>query len=249
MKLVNAEANVQPGGRPGLTREAIVARAIEIGTAEGLEAVSLRRLALELGVTPMALYRHVRDKQDLVNAMTGAVLEGMDPTVGFRPGMTWTERIRLAMDNYKEQIDARPLALPLSIAYNGDDDVGPRAFWKYLEDLLAILLDAGFGRREAIVLIRMMSNLLAGYLLLLRQGALPEDAALDTHQMDLLRRRFVLAQLSLPRDEFPNLVESAEDTADIWLSDPDRWWRNTVDLLTFGLERMLERSRDESAPS
>jgi hypothetical protein len=89
----------------------------------------------------------------------------------------------------------------------------------------------------------MMSNFLAGYLLLLRQGALPEDAALDTHQMDLLRRRFVLAQLSLPRDEFPNLVESAEDTADVWLSDPDRWWRNTVDLLTFGLERMLERAQ------
>jgi AcrR family transcriptional regulator len=248
MNEVNAGPSGQTGGRPGLTRDAIVGRAIEIGTVEGLEAVSLRRLAQELGVTPMALYRHVRDKQDLINAMTVAVLDGMDATVGFRPGMAWTERIRLAMDNYKAQIAERPLALPLSIAYNGDDDVGPRAFWKYLEDLLAILLDAGFGRREAIVLIRMMSNLLAGYLLLLRQGALPEAARFDTHQVDLLRRRFVLAQLSLPRDDFPNLVDSAEDTAEVWLSDPDRWWRNTVDLLTFGLERMLERSRDESAP-
>ena len=55
----------QARGRPGLSREAVVARALEIGTAEGLEAVSLRRLAQELGVTPMALYRHVRDKQDL----------------------------------------------------------------------------------------------------------------------------------------------------------------------------------------
>ena len=145
-----------------------MARALEIGTAEGLEAVSLRRLAQELGVTPMALYRHVRDKQDLINAMTEAVLEGIDATVGFRPEMTWTERMRLAIDNYKEQIDARPLALPLSIAYTGE---GPPSFWKVLEDLLAILLDAGFGRREAIVLIRMISNLLAGYLLLLQQGA------------------------------------------------------------------------------
>jgi hypothetical protein len=44
-----------------------------------------------------------------------------------------------------------------------------------------------------------------------------------------------------------------QDTAEVWLSDPDRWWRNTVDLITFGLERMLEQSRDgwqkgESAP-
>ena len=171
MKQVNATEHVQARGRPGLTREAVVARALEIGTAEGLEAVSLRRLAQEFGVTPMALYRHVRDKQDLVNAMTEAVLEGIDATVGFRPGMTWTERLRLAIDNYKEQLDARPLALPLSIAYSGE---GTPAIWKVLEDLLAILLDAGFGRREAIVLIRMISNLLAGYLLLLQQGAPPD---------------------------------------------------------------------------
>ena len=242
MNQPNATGHVPPIGRRGLTREAVVTRAIEIGTAEGLEAVSLRRLAQELGVTPMALYRHVRDKQDLVNAMTEVVLDGIDATAGFRPGMVWTERIRLAIDNYKEQIEARPLALPLSFAYTGE---GPPAFWKVLEDLLAILLDAGFGRREAIVLIRMISNLLAGYLLLLQQGA-PSDTGLDVHQVDLLRRRFALAQLSLPRDEFPNLVESAEDTAEIWLSDPDRWWRSTVDLITFGLERMLERSLEGS---
>lgn len=245
MKPVNTTQHVPAFGRPGLTREAVVARAIEIGTAEGLEAVSLRRIAQELGVTPMALYRHVRDKQDLVNAMTEAVLEGIDATVGLRPEMTWTERIRLYVDNYKEQIDARPLALPLSIAYNAE---GPPGFWKVLEDLLAILLDAGFGRREAIVLIRMISNLLAGYLLLLQQGATSAATPLDAHQRDLLRRRFALAQLSLPPDEFPNLVESAEVTAEVWLTDPDNWWGNTVDLITFGLERMLERSRDGSPP-
>ena len=168
MKHENAKEHVQARGRPGLTREAVVARALEIGTAEGLEAVSLRRLAREFGVTSMALYRHVRDKQDLVNAMTEAVLEGIDATVGFRPGMTWTERLRLGIENYKEQLDARPLALPLSIAYSGE---GTPAIWKVLEDFLAILLDAGFERREAIVQIRMLSGLLAGYLLLLRQGA------------------------------------------------------------------------------
>jgi AcrR family transcriptional regulator len=241
----NPTDHVQEGGRPALTRETVVARALEIGTAEGLEAVSLRRLAQELGVTPMALYRHVRDKQDLINAMTEVVLEGIDPTVGFGPEMSWTEGLRLALDNYKEQLDARPLALPLSIAYSGE---GPPSFWRVLEQLLAILIEAGFGRREAIILIRMISNLLAGYLLLLRQGTPSGTRPLDAHQVDLLRRRFVLVQLSLPRDEFPNLVESAEDTAEVWLTDPNHWWRNTVDLITFGLERMLERSREGSGP-
>jgi TetR/AcrR family tetracycline transcriptional repressor len=224
-----------------------VGRALEIGTAEGLEAVSLRRLAREFGVTSMALYRHVRDKQDLLNAMTEVVLEGMDAPVPVRPGMTWAGRIRLEIDNYKEQIDARPLALPLSIAYNAE---GPPSFWRVLERLLAILLDAGFSRREAIILIRVVSNLLAGYLLLLQQGGPSESqlAQLDPHQLDLLRRRFALNQLSLPRDEFPNLVESADDTAEVWLTDPNRWWAHTVDLITYGLERMLARGREGAAP-
>jgi AcrR family transcriptional regulator len=241
----NPTAQAQAAGRHALSRETVVARALEIGTAEGLEAVSLRRLAQELGVTPMALYRHVRDKQDLINAMTEVVLSGIDPTAGFGPELSWTEGLRLAIDNYKEQLDARPLALPLSIAYNGE---GPPSFWRVLEQLLAILLDAGFARRDAIVLIRMISNLLAGYLLLLQQGTPSDVLLLDAHQMDLLRRRFALSQLSLPRDEFPNLVESAEDTAEVWLTDPNHWWRNTVDLLIFGLERMLERSLQGSPP-
>lgn len=244
MKQTDPPDPAQTPARPGLTRQAVVARALEIGTAEGLEAVSLRRLAQELGVTPMALYRHVRDKQDLINAMTEVVLEGIDATVGFRPDMTWNERMRLAIENYKEQIVARPLALPLSIAYAGE---GPPSFWKTLEDLLAILLDAGFARREAIVLIRMISGLLAGYLLLLQQGAPSGAFPLEAGQIDLMRRQFALTQMSLPRDQFPNLVESAEDTAEVWLTDPDHWWQDTVDLLVFGLERLLERTREGSA--
>lgn len=226
--------------RRGLTRAVIVARALELGTKEGLDAVSLRRLASEFGVTPMALYRHVRDKQDLVNAMTEAVMEGFDLKAGFRPSMTWSERIRRAMTNFKEQMDAQPLALPLSIAYSGE---GPPGFWRMSEDLLGILLDAGFSRRQAIVLIRVVSNLLSGYLLLLRQDDPGRTEEMGSRELELLRRRVELTQLSLPPEKFPNIVSSARDMADIWLRNPDHWWRDTVDLIMFGLERMLEKRR------
>ena len=229
--------------RRGLSRDAIVERALELGNAEGLDAVSLRRLAGELGVTPMALYRHVRDKQDLVNAMTEKVLEGLDLTAGFKPSMAWTDRIRRALDNYKQQIGARPLALALSIAYTGE---GPREFWRMTEDLLAIFLEAGFQRRRAMVLIRVVSNLLAGYLLLLRQGDPAAAAQLGPRELEVLRKQFELIQLALPKDEFPNLIAGAEDLADVWLSNPDRWWRETVDLIVFGLEALLASGRSRS---
>ena len=224
--------------RRGLTRAAIVERALEIGNAEGLEAVSLRRLAGDFAVTPMALYRHVKDKQDLVNAMTESILEGIDLTLGFTPGLTWTERVRQAMTNFKEQMDARPLAMPLSIAYTGE---GGASFWRMSEALLDILLAAGFQKRDALVLMRVVSNLLSGYLLLLGQEQPPELLEMGPDDLDLLRRRMELTQLSLPRDQFPHLVANARDMADVWLSDPDRWWSETVDLIVFGLEATLGR--------
>jgi TetR/AcrR family transcriptional regulator, tetracycline repressor protein len=232
------------GPRRSLSRDALVARGLEIGNTEGLAAVSLRRLASDLQVTPMALYRHVHDKQDLINAMTERVLEGFDLSIGFEPEMSWNDRIRRAMWNYKEQMDARPLALPLSIAYTGD---GPEVFWRMSEDLLVILLEAGFERRQAIILIRVISNLLGGYLMLLRQGRQESELTRDERELDLVRRRVELAQLSLPPDRFPNLVASAHDMAEVWINDPDTWWRDTVDLITFGLERLLERSRASSS--
>jgi AcrR family transcriptional regulator len=225
--------------RAGLTRRGIVSRALEIGNAEGLDAVTLRRLASELGVTPMALYRHFRDKQDLVNAMTEVILEDFDVMSGISPEMTWVDQIRHALRNYKAQMDARPLALPLSIAYDGEGSV---SFWRILEDLLAILLGAGFERRQAIVLMRVLSNLLAGYLLLLRQGAPPESLANDARKIDVFRRQFEIVLLSLPGGAFPLLTENAGDLADVWLSDPDRWWRDTSELIVLGLEGLLART-------
>ncbi|MBT2207558.1 TetR/AcrR family transcriptional regulator [Actinomadura sp. NEAU-AAG7] len=57
------------GRRPKLTREAIVEAAIKLADAEGLEAVSIRRVAAELGVRAMSLYSHIDAKEDLLDLM------------------------------------------------------------------------------------------------------------------------------------------------------------------------------------
>jgi TetR/AcrR family transcriptional regulator, tetracycline repressor protein len=226
--------------RRGLTRAAIVMRALKIGQTEGLDAVSLRRLASEFGVTPMALYRHVRDKQDLINAMAELVMEGVDLTVGFRASMSWTDQLRRAMLNFRDQIDERPLALQLQIAYSGDN-VG--AFWRPVEDVLGVLLSAGFKPREAAKLIRMVSNLLTGYLLLLPPAGPNAHQEGNIRDRELLSKRFELGLLSLHGGRFPNTLATARELADAWANDPDRWWPDTVDLLVFGLEAMLQKGR------
>jgi TetR/AcrR family transcriptional regulator, tetracycline repressor protein len=232
--------HVVQGKHRGLTRAAIVGRALKIGETEGLDAVSLRRLASEFRVTPMALYRHVRDKQDLINAMAELAMEGLDLTVGFRASMSWTGQMRRAMLNFRDQMEERPLALQLQIAYSGDNLA---AFWRPIEDVLGILLSAGFKRRESASLIRIVSNLLAGYVLLVHSAGTNAGQQGNVTDRELLRKRFELGLLSLHRDQFPNTVATARELADAWASDPDRWWPDTVDLLVFGLEAMLQKGR------
>lgn len=55
--------------RAGLTRETVVRAAVRIADAEGIEALSMRRVSQELGVTPMALYRHLPDKSGLLDVV------------------------------------------------------------------------------------------------------------------------------------------------------------------------------------
>ena len=67
--LWRADSEQAAAERPRLRVGLIVQTAIAIADAEGLEAVSMQRVAADLGYTPMALYRHVQDKAHLVAAM------------------------------------------------------------------------------------------------------------------------------------------------------------------------------------
>jgi hypothetical protein len=154
--------------------------------------------------------------------------------------MSWTDQVRRAMLNFRDQMDERPLALQLQIAYSGDN---LSAFWRPVEDVLGVLLSAGFKPREAAKLIRIVSNLLAGYLLLVRPAGPNGHQQGNIRDRELLRKRFELGLLSLHGDQFPNTVATARELADVWANDPDRWWPDTVDLLVFGLEAMLQKGR------
>src|ERR1700720_143924 len=67
--------NRPPGRRPGgVTADDVVAAAIDIVDREGIDALTIRRVAKACGLSPMGLYRHVRDKDDLLDRVVDAVL-------------------------------------------------------------------------------------------------------------------------------------------------------------------------------
>jgi AcrR family transcriptional regulator len=86
-----AEERARGGGRTRLTRERIVRAAMELADAEGIDAVTMRAVARRLGAEAMSLYRHVRDKDDILDELVDRVyLEIALP----HSGTPWAEAMR-----------------------------------------------------------------------------------------------------------------------------------------------------------
>ena len=225
--------------RRGLTRGRIVERALEMAEREGLDAVSLRRIASELGVTSMALYRHVRDKNDLYAAMLDALMVGVDFTAGIEQTMPWQDQIRRLLRNGAEVLTTRPAILPLQIAYGGPltaTIVGP------LESALSILLDAGFAPEDAVSLARSSTILLAGLVFLSGAG---QGGPIPDAQLEVGRRHSELTLLELPDERYPVMRRHARLLAETFVSQGEGLLDQTIDLLVAGLEAKLAQSRSD----
>lgn len=77
--------------RPQLSRERVVAAGVDFADRDGIESISMRRLAQELGVEAMSLYTHVRNKDDLLDGMVDAVIGEIPTTVD---GAGWKSSLR-----------------------------------------------------------------------------------------------------------------------------------------------------------
>lgn len=95
-----------PPQRPVLTRDAIVAKAVEIADAEGLDAVSIRRLAAELPARPMSLYNHIADKTELVGLMFDRVVD--QGLIGEALSTDWREALRQIAHAARESAERHP---------------------------------------------------------------------------------------------------------------------------------------------
>ncbi|GAA1525993.1 TetR/AcrR family transcriptional regulator [Nocardioides humi] len=104
------------GPRPRVSLDGIVAAAVRVADAEGLEAASMQRVAAEVGVTKMALYRHVPGKAELVALMVDRTL-GEPPATGDGP---WRARLAAWAQAMRDGFAAHRWLLAAA--------VGPRVF-------------------------------------------------------------------------------------------------------------------------
>lgn len=128
-----------PARRRPLTRDAVLRAAMDLADEEGLASVSMRRLAERLAVVPMALYKHVADKEDLVDGMVDVLLLDIPtpeplPVEQWRPAMyetlLATRFVVTAHPWARRALETRTVRTPTVLAH--------------MERVSQILLRAGF---------------------------------------------------------------------------------------------------------
>ena len=177
----------------GLTREMLTAEGLRIVDSDGLDALSMRRLGLELGVDPMAAYRHIPNKGILLDAIVEAVMAEIDIDAA-DASLEWQDQLRALSLSYLATLMAHPHAAPL-IAERSLRTAGSL---RVVEKALEIMTEAGVPLVDAVATIDAIGLLAAGVAQAASASPQPSDRA--THD------RFAW----LPPEEFPLLSQAAE---------------------------------------
>jgi AcrR family transcriptional regulator len=215
---------MSPRRHPPLTREQVFTTALEIVDAEGVEALSMRRLARALQRDPMAPYQQDLNRATLLDGLTEVVLGQLrvEPS-----GEPWPDRLRaiarqfrelaLAHPNVAPLLATRPLTTPLALR--------PRGTLRPLENILDLLIGAGFTPSGALRTYRALFGFLHGHLLNELQETVDNPEETD----DLLR----LGLYRLPVREFPRIRALASALASY---DGAAEFEEGLDILLSGIE-------------
>ena len=208
--------------RAPLTRERVLLAAIELADRDGIEGLSMRKLGQELGVEAMALYRHVRDKDDLLDGIIEVVVGQIGRP---KPGPDWTTLIR------RQVMEARRVMLRHPWARRVLEERGTTgpAVLAYIESILAILHDGGFSLDLAHHTMHVLGSRFFGF----TQDVFEESSEGPSTEADAVAMGAMAAT-------FPRITELATSVSHegvLGACDDDVEFAFGLDLILDGLER------------
>ena len=218
--------------RPGLGREQIVAAALQIVDDEGLDKLSMRRLASVLCCGATSLYWYVPNKDALLDLILEAVIGEMRHPEKMA-GASWSDRLRMAYVDLRRTLQAHPNAMPLLSRV----PTGPGTL-PHLEGAFAALRDAGFSDDEAVSAHHLLMEYTIGCCTL-HAGA-RDDAGEPTPPGEDTMGNLAGFFSTLPPDRFPNLraVSDAFGRHDV-----TEGFEFGLACILDGLEARLDRSK------
>lgn len=218
------------GERARLTRAVVVDRALQLADADGLEALTIRKLATDLGVTPMALYWHFRSKDELLEGLAERVWGEFDVHVdGAAP---WPEQLRGLLESLLRVLRAHPAASQVLAQSEKQGEAWSNA----AEVTLELLRGAGFDPKTASMIAR--SALWTGIVLVMSE---PGAGWLTDEERTEVQRKKQVALASLSPARYSRLVECAIPMTAC--DDPDFHYEFGVRLFIGGVEAIAADAR------
>jgi AcrR family transcriptional regulator len=187
-------------GRPKLgaeilSRERILAAALQLVDQAGVEALSMRRLATALGVDPMAIYRHLPDKAAVIDGMVELVFgEFQVPTMaegGAEGG--WREQVRAFAAAYRALVQAHPNLIVYLVTHI---EASAPAVFAVGEFLCSALYQAGLAPLQVVTASNLIVDYLNGFALGESSGRLGQPGAYEN---------FYALLYALPADRYPTM--------------------------------------------
>jgi AcrR family transcriptional regulator len=218
----------RPGPRPSLRLDQIVDAAVDLADENGIGAVSMQRVAERVGVTPMALYRYVGGKDDLVFLAVDAAAAKRPPKP--RRGEPWRSAVERWARADLGLLAAHPwiVRVPLN-----EPPLGPNQL-RWLEHLLECLSGSGLAKSDRLGVATLLAGYVSGFF---RQNDdLTRGARLRGETREEAERAyFEVAGQVVDPERFPNVAEVFAATGSELLSTPA-----PESDFEFGLARILD---------
>jgi AcrR family transcriptional regulator len=215
--------------RDPISREAIVAAAIRLLDADGLDALSMRRIADELGTGAASLYWHVGSKDGLLDLIFDEIIgEGLESFPGPASG-DWREQLKDVARAQRAVTLRHPYIVRISI---GRIPMGPNAL-RYSERVLAILKAGGLPPDLAVKGSHLLIATVNGFTVD-ETGVSDSESAPETADTAAAAAMATEYLASLPADQFPNLVALADQFGYV---DRDAQFELLIDIFVDGLAR------------
>jgi AcrR family transcriptional regulator len=208
--------------RTPLSPERIARAGLELADREGIDALSMRRLAHELGAGTMTLYGHFRDKRELLDAVIDVAIREKD-----LPGFAgpWRNQGRQLVDYLRDLHRRHPCVVEIWAR----QPVLGAAGLSWVEAGLRILEDAGFETEDAVKAFRVIVVYIHGFSLSSGPRSTPES-----------REGARTALAALPAEHYPHLRNAARPFSEAMASE---------EAFKFGIERILDGLEAKLAPS
>lgn len=216
--------------KPRLSKELVLSSALELVDAEGLDALTMRRLGQVLGRDPMSLYRYAENRAALLDGVSELVLNEL---AIFPADPDWKAQLRRIAHDLRHLALRHPNVIPLLVTRPLSTPLGlrPLGTVRPLEQILALLIDAGFAPADALHVYRAYYGFLYGHILNELQ-----ELVVDPEENEALLR---LGLHRLPAKDFPLLRALAPVLADY---DGEAELDQGITILLSGLETHLSRA-------